>query len=93
MHPFVLGEIAVGSLRQRESLLLSLGKVPWAMVADNHETLGLIEGERLFGPGIGYVDAHLLAAVRLTSDATLWTRDKQLFAIAERLSVAARVTH
>jgi len=53
----------------------------------------LIQGERLFEIGIGYVDAHLLAATRLTSGASLWTRDKRLSAAAERLSLAAGVVH
>jgi predicted nucleic acid-binding protein len=53
----------------------------------------MIEREKLFGFGIGYVDAHLLASVRLTHGALLWTRDKRLAAAAERLSVAAKVVH
>jgi predicted nucleic acid-binding protein len=53
----------------------------------------LIERERLFGLGIGYVDAHLLASVRLTDEASLWTRDKRLAAVAERLAVAAKIFH
>ena len=53
----------------------------------------LIDRHGLFGLGIGYVDVHLLAAVRLTPDASLWTRDKRLLAVAEQLSLAARPTH
>jgi predicted nucleic acid-binding protein len=53
----------------------------------------LIEAAGVFGQGIGYVDAHLLAAARLSPDTKLWSRDKRLAAAAERLGVAARVMH
>jgi len=91
-HPFVIGELALGNLRQREIVLGALLGLPRASVADDGEVLRFIDRESLFGLGIGYVDAHLLAAVRLTSDASLWTRDKNLAAAADRLSLAARVS-
>lgn len=68
-------------------------KQPRAIAARDDEVLRLIERERLFGLGLGYVDAHLLASVRLTPRTFLWTRDKRLSAVAERLSLAARETH
>jgi len=89
-HPFVVGELATGGLRQREIILHALRGLPQAMVAHDPEVLDFIERETLFGSGLGYVDVHLLAAVRLTPDALLWTRDKRLLTAAERLSVAAR---
>ena len=92
-HPFIIGELALGNLRQRESLLADLLRLPQASAASDAEVVHLIQGERLFEIGIGYVDAHLLAATRLTSGASLWTRDKRLSAAAERLSLAAGVVH
>ncbi len=89
-HPFVIGELALGNLRQRELVLTTLQDLPRAGVATDHEVLRFISQHALFGLGIGYVDAHLLAAVRLTAAAALWTRDKRLRGVAERLGVAAR---
>ena len=92
-HPFIIGELALGNLRQRESVLADLLNLPQASSASDTEVMHLIQRERLFGIGIGYVDAHLLAATRLTQGASLWTRDQRLSAAAERLSLAARVVH
>jgi predicted nucleic acid-binding protein len=92
-HPLVIGELAVGHLRPRDVVLKTLQELDRAIAARDDEVLRLIERERLFGLGLGYVDAHLLASVRLTPGTFLWTRDKRLSAVAERLSLAARVTH
>ena len=62
-HPFVVGELALGGLRRREAVLQALLGLPRATVADDSEVLRLVEREQLFGIGIGYIDAHLLAAV------------------------------
>ena len=86
-HPFVVGELALGQLRQRDVVLSALADLPQAVVATDDEVLGLITRHGLFGRGIGYVDAHLLAAVRLTAGATLWTRDKRLGGVAGALGV------
>jgi predicted nucleic acid-binding protein len=88
-HPFVLGELALGSLRQRKLVLTSLEDLPQASVATDPEVLNFVERQRLYGFGIGYVDAHLLDAARLTPDASLWTRDRRLHEAAVRLGVAA----
>lgn len=87
-HPFVAGELALGNLHSRSAVLDALRNLPQATRASDEETLLFIENERLFGLGIGYVDAHLLAATRLTPGAALWTRDGRLAAAAERLGVA-----
>lgn len=87
-HPFVIGELALGNLRQREVILSALHDIPQAVVATQAEVLALIAAHGLGGSGIGYVDAHLLAAARLTQGASLWTRDRRLAAIAARLGVA-----
>jgi predicted nucleic acid-binding protein len=92
-HPFIIGELALGNLRQRDSLLADLRKLPQALAASDAEVLHFIHRDGLFGIGIGYLDAHLLAATRLTQGASLWTRDKRLSAAAERLSLAARMVH
>ena len=87
-HPFVTGEIALGSLRNRESVLRDLTDLPQAPVAEYAEVLHFIEQNSLFAVGIGYVDAHLLASVQLAPGAALLTRDKRLMAAAERLRTA-----
>lgn len=87
-HPFIIGEIALGHLPQRRQVLSSLRDLPQAIVASQDEVLNLIERERLFGFGIGYVDAHLLAATRLTEGASLWTRDRRLRSAGESLALA-----
>ena len=92
-HPFVLGEVALGHLRHRSAVLQQLRDLPQAAVATDEEVLGLIEREKLFGRGIGYIDAHLLAAVRLTPEAKLWTADRPLQAVAAELGLAAMLSH
>jgi predicted nucleic acid-binding protein len=93
MHPFIKGEIALGHLHARARVIRQLDQLPQAIRAHDDEVMRLIEAENLFASGIGYVDAHLVASVRLTGGALLWTRDKRLGAVAERLGVAARVAH
>ena len=88
-HPFVIGELALGTLRQRAEILELLAALPRAAVATEAEMLGFIDRAGLAGHGLGYVDAHLLAATRLTPDARLWTRDRRLAAAAGRLGLAA----
>ncbi len=88
MHPYVLGEIALGSLRNRAAILEDLQALPAAAVAADEEVLALIERHRLFATGIGLVDAHLLASTLLTPKTKLWTRDRRLKEAAERLAIA-----
>lgn len=92
-HGFVVGELALGSIGQREAVLAAYRQLPRAIVAEHEEVLRLIGQRRLFGRGIGYVDVHLLASALLTPDARLWSRDRRLAAAAEALGVAARVTN
>jgi hypothetical protein len=89
-HPFVLGELSLGNLANREAVLGSLADLTVATVASDAEVLRFIEDARLYGLGIGYVDAHLLASARLTPYVTLWTRDKRLKAAAEAMGVASQ---
>jgi predicted nucleic acid-binding protein len=88
MHPFVVGEIACGSLRDRQSILELLQDLPAAVVAHGDEVLHFIERHTLHGKGIGYVDVHLLASVALTEGAGLWTRDLKLRRMAAALGRA-----
>ena len=87
MHPFVVGEIALGTLRRRDSVLAELQELPQAAVAEDREVLVLIDRHQLAGRGIGYVDAHLLAAAKLTPGASLWTRDNRLQRAADQLGL------
>jgi predicted nucleic acid-binding protein len=88
-HPLVIGELAMGSFTRRDLLINELGDLPKAEVADDDEVLHFVSRESLFGLGIGYIDAHLLAAVRLMPGTQLWTRDKRLQEIATRFNLAA----
>lgn len=87
-HPFVIGELALGNLRGRETVLAALADLPRADVASDTEILTFIDRHALFGRGIGYVDAHLLAATRLTANARLWTKDRRLSNAAHDLGLA-----
>lgn len=91
-HPFVVGELACGNLKNRREVLRLLGDLPCAPVATDPEVLAFIEQRALMGRGIGYIDAHLLASVTLDGAAQLWTRDKRLATVAVdlRLNYVAR---
>jgi predicted nucleic acid-binding protein len=89
-HSFVIGELALGTLRNPEGVLSSLVRLPQALRAEDAEVLQLIRARNLAGLGIGYVDAHLLASTLLTPDASLWTYDKRLAAVASQLALAAQ---
>jgi hypothetical protein len=87
-HPFVLGELACGSLKNRGEVLRLLGDLPAAPMATDAEALDFIERRVIMGRGIGYIDVHLLASVVLAGAAQLWTRDKRLAAVAKDLKLA-----
>ncbi|MCU9957677.1 type II toxin-antitoxin system VapC family toxin [Burkholderia sp. BKH01] len=93
IHPFVVGELSLGSLRDRQTVLDALRDLPAATSATDDEVQRMIDVVPLHGLGIGYVDAHLLASVRLTSGSKLWTRDRRLLAAADRLQLAAHPAH
>ena len=88
VHPFVIGELACGNLKQRSDTLHLLKLLPTCRLASDDETLNFIEHNRLMGKGIGYVDAHLLASVALTPHARLMTADRRLARVAEGLGLA-----
>jgi predicted nucleic acid-binding protein len=88
-HPFVIGEIALGSLSHRNRILANLSDLASIETADDAEVMSFIEEHSLAGSGIGYIDAHLLASVKISARTQLWTRDRKLQATAERLRLAA----
>ena len=87
-HPWIVGELALGHLSQRHEVILLLGGLPQATVATEEEIMTLIDRHRLYGLGIGYVEAQLLAATQLTADAALWTGDPRLAVAASHLGCA-----
>lgn len=89
-HPFVIGELACGNLHNRDVVLELLSELPHVSVATDREVLFYIEQHRLMGRGMGYLDAHLLAAAALASPVKLWTRDKRLGVLADELGLALR---
>ena len=90
-HSFVRGELALGNLQQRNKILTALDDLPQAPLVFTEEVNIFIENHQLFGLGIGYVDAHLLASTRLLGNARVWTRDKRLLLAATKLKLAANV--
>jgi len=80
-HPFVVGELACGKLQNRKEILRLLDTLPETQLAEHQEVLRLVENQHLYGHGIGWVDAHLLASA-LLSGATLWTFDRPLTKVA-----------
>jgi predicted nucleic acid-binding protein len=88
-HQAVVGEIALCTLANRREVVNLLRNLPQATAASHEEVMLFIDARRLFGLGIGYVDAHLLAATALSPGATLWTRDKRLRAAAQSLGADA----
>jgi predicted nucleic acid-binding protein len=87
MHPFIMGELACGNLRGRQQILILLDNLPKAKEASNQEVLYFIENNQLMGCGIGYIDAHLLAATALTHSAKICTYDKSLKRLSKILDL------
>lgn len=85
-HPFIIDELACGSLKNRKEIISLLKALPEVQTAESDEILQFIEGKRLFGTGLGFVDIHLLASSLLTK-VLLWTADKSLQTAAAKLSI------
>ena len=77
VHPFIIGELACGSIKNRNEILGLLNELPRTMIAEHQEVLRLIEEKKLYGKGIGLIDAHLVASA-LLSKVRLLTMDKPL---------------
>jgi predicted nucleic acid-binding protein len=86
IHPFVVGELACGNLHRRREILRLLEELPAAPLARHEEVHELVEGRRLWGKGIGWIDAHLLAS-SLLSGSRLWTADRRLRSVAKSLGL------
>jgi predicted nucleic acid-binding protein len=89
MHPFVLGELALGSMPRYDAVLNALTVLPAIQIAQLDEVLVMVRNNKLMGTGIGYIDAHVLASAVIVPDTHLWTRDKRLRRAAERFGVAS----
>ena len=87
-HPYVIGELACGRLKNRREVLGLLQALPQAPVAEQEELLRLVDTHRLYGRGLGWIDIHLLGGALLSSCA-IWTGDKGLIAAARALGIAA----
>jgi len=85
IHPFIIGELACGNIRNRSEILRLLDELPKAIVAENSEVLKFVERNRLFGLGIGWIDVHLIASAVL-SHSTMLTIDKALRDVFKRLT-------
>ncbi len=83
-HPFVIGELSCGILKNRAEVLQLLKELPSALAAETEEVLNFVETRKLWGHGVGWVDVHLLASA-LLSHSKLWTLDKRLEALAAEL--------
>jgi predicted nucleic acid-binding protein len=83
-HPFVIGELRLGNISKRKNFLELIESLPQCRQASNEEVTHLIESNKLYGKGIGYTDAHILAS-SIISQSPLWTLDKRLDAISKKL--------
>jgi len=87
IHPWIVAELALGSLRDRARTLAILDLLPQVRIATATEVRHLIEARRLYNLGIGLTDAHLIASALLNPPTLLWTRDKQLRNVADALQL------
>ena len=85
-HPFIIGELACGNLKNRIEIITLLQSLPMASMIEFDEFLFFIDKNRLIGKGIGFVDVHLLASAQLTG-VPLWTADKKLRFAADQLKI------
>lgn len=86
-HPYIIGELACGRMGNRREILDLMQALPRVIQAEQEEALEMVERNRLFGKGIGWIDVHLLCSALLTG-VPLWTLDSRLFKIARELGAA-----
>jgi predicted nucleic acid-binding protein len=91
IHPWIIAELALGSLRDRAKTLAMLDLLPQVRVARPSELRLMIEARHLYNLGIGFTDAHLIASVFLNPSTLLWTRDKQLRKVSEGFGIHAHL--
>jgi len=88
-HPFIVGELACGNLRNRTEILSLLQSLPMAIEAEHEEVLQFIENSRLMGKGLGYIDMHLIASAVLAG-IPIWTFDRKLAEVSDKLHIGYR---
>ena len=86
-HPFIVGELACGNLKNRDKIFLYLQSLPVAILAEDEEVLKFVENNQLMGKGLGYIDVHLIASAVLT-DVALWTFDKTLDTFTKKIGIS-----
>lgn len=86
-HPFIVGELACGNLKNRTEIISLLQSLPMAPTIESDEFLFFIERNHLMGKGVGFVDVHLLASAQLAG-VPLWTADKRLKSAADQLELS-----
>ena len=86
-HPFIIGELACGTIKNRKEILTLLEALPKTTLAEHEEVLYFIEQHQLMGKGLGYIDIHLLASAQL-SEVLMWTLDKNLKDAADELNLS-----
>ena len=87
MHPFIVAEIALGSLHNRRKILSEMESLLEVKVAQFHEVRHMIEAHSLYSKGIGLTDAHLIASCLMTPGTQLWTRDSNMEKVAKALGI------
>jgi predicted nucleic acid-binding protein len=90
IHPFIIGELACGAIKNREEILHLLQTLDSSPEISLQEVLRFVEMNRLQGRGIGLIDVHILAS-SLLADYKLWTNDKKLHGIAQRMGIAYQI--
>jgi len=88
VHPFIVGELACGNLKNRAATLGDLARLPQTLIAGEIEVHHLLESSRLWGKGLGWVDLHLLAAAKLSGWGIL-SADRALMRAASAIGIAA----
>ena len=88
-HTHIVGELACGNIKNRDEILTLLYALPRALQAEDSEVFHLLKAESLYGRGVGWIDAHLLASARITG-CGLWTLDRRMQRIASELSIPSR---
>jgi predicted nucleic acid-binding protein len=92
VHPFIVTELVLGNLPDRQNAMSSLDRLPMVKVAQVHEVRRLIETHSLLQRGIGFVDAHLIASTLITPHTVLWSRDRRLHDVAGTLGLTAKIS-
>ena len=85
-HPFIIGELACGGIKNRHEIISLLNDLPSTDILDHYDIMEFIEYRKIMNKGIGYVDVHLLGSA-LVTETPLWTFDKALKKIANQLSI------